>query len=151
MTCCSFTRLQITKIYKIKIGFIYFFLQADGCLDNDVIVVGATNRPELLDAALMRPGRFDKIIFVPPPGEKSRLEILKVATASTPLNSDVNLEEIASETEGFSGADLDNLVKEAALEAMTKAGLDNVETVAKTDFKFILKKFNAELTNKNAK
>jgi len=125
--------------------------EADGCLDNDVIVVGATNRPELLDAALMRPGRFDKIIFVPPPGEKSRLEILKVATASTPLNSDVNLEEIASETEGFSGADLDNLVKEAALEAMTKAGLDNVETVAKTDFEFILTKFNAEFINKNAK
>ena len=56
-----------------------------------------------------------------------------------------------SETEGFSGADLDNLVKEAALEAMTKAGLDNVETVAKTDFEFILKKFNAEFINKNAK
>ena len=54
-------------------------------------------------------------------------------------------------TEGFPGADLDNLVKEAALEAMTKAGLDNVETVAKTDFEFILRKLNAEFKNKNAK
>ena len=56
-----------------------------------------------------------------------------------------------SETEGFSGVDLDNLVKEVALEAMTKAGLDTVETVAKTDFEFILKKFNAEFINKNVK
>jgi hypothetical protein len=55
-----------------------------------------------------------------------------------------------SETEGFPEADLDNLVEEAALEAMTKAGLDNVETVAKTDFKFSLRKFNAEFINKNA-
>ena len=54
-------------------------------------------------------------------------------------------------TEGFPGADLDNLVIEAAMEAMTKAGLDNVETVAKTDFKFILRKFNAEFINKNTK
>ena len=69
------------------------------------------------------------------------IEILKVATASTPLTSDVNLEEIASKTTGFSGADLDNICKEATLEAMTKAGLDKVESVDKADFDLIMKKF----------
>ena len=69
----------------------------------------------------------------------------------TKLQILIKLTFIFSETEGFPGVDLDTLVKEAALEAMTKAGLDNVETVAKTDFKFILRKFNAEFINKNAK
>ena len=124
--------------------------EADGCLDNDVIVVGATNRPELLDAALMRPGRFDKIIFIPYPDEKSRLEILKVSTSLTPLNSNVDLEDIASKTNGYSGADLDNLCKNAALEAMTKAGLDDVESVSKIDFEVILKKLHDEYKNKSA-
>ena len=121
--------------------FISDLFQADGCLDNDIIVVAATNRPEMLDAALMRPGRFDKKIEIPFPDEPSRIEILKVATASTPLTSDVNLEEIASKTLGFSGADLDNLCKEATLQAMTKAGLDNVESVDKADFDLVMKKF----------
>lgn len=103
-------------------------------MDNDIIVVGATNRPELLDAALTRPGRFDKIIHVPPPDEASRLEILKVATASMPLAQDVNLHNIAKLTGGFSGAEIENLCQEAALKAMTKSGLDRVENVCQSDF-----------------
>lgn len=110
----------------------------DSGLDNDVIVVGATNRAELLDAALMRPGRFDKIIYVPLPDETSRLEILRVATKHTPLSADVDLSDIASRTEGFSGADLDNACKEAALHAMTIHGLDQVQHVTQADFKHVL-------------
>lgn len=117
---------------------ICILFQDSGSLDNDVIVVGATNRPELLDAALMRPGRFDKIIYVPLPDETSRLEILRVATAAMPLSLDVDLNDIASRTEGFSGADLDNACKEAALHAMTMQGLDQVQHVSQADFKHVL-------------
>ncbi len=85
---------------------------------KDVVVVAATNRPDMLDPALLRPGRFDKLIFVPPPDEKGRLEILKVHTRFMPLAKDVSLEEIAKRTEGYSGADLEALCREAALFAL---------------------------------
>ncbi|BFI73600.1 VCP-like ATPase [Nanoarchaeota archaeon] len=87
---------------------------------GDVIVIAATNRPDILDPALLRPGRFDRIIYIPPPDYESRLEILKIKTKNVPLAPDVNLEEIAKITEGYSGADLELLVKEAALNALDK-------------------------------
>jgi len=89
---------------------------------RNVIVIGATNRPDILDPALLRPGRFDRIIYVPPPDEKARLEILKVHTRKMPLAEDVNLEEIAKMTEGYSGADLAALCREAAMTALREAG-----------------------------
>ena len=110
-----------------------------------MIVVGATNRPELLDAALMRPGRFDKIIYVPPPDEISRVEILKSATGKTPLQSDVNLAQISKSTEGFSGADLDALCKEATLNAMNEMGLDQVQNVGQKHFDLVLRDFRPSL------
>ena len=82
---------------------------------NNVVVIGATNRPDLIDPALLRPGRFDKIIYVPPPNYKSRLEILKVHTRRMPLAEDVDLEYIARSTENYTGADLAAMVREAAL------------------------------------
>jgi len=85
---------------------------------GDVVVIAATNRPDILDPALLRPGRFDRIIYVPPPDEKARLEILKIHTKNVPLAEDVNLEELARKTEGYSGADLAALVKEAAMLAL---------------------------------
>ena len=85
---------------------------------KDVVVIAATNRPDILDPALLRPGRFDKVIFVPPPDEKARLEILKIHTRNMPLAKDVKLEEIARKTEGYSGADLEALCREAALNAL---------------------------------
>ena len=87
---------------------------------GDVVVIAATNRPDILDPALLRPGRFDRIIYIPPPDYESRLEILKIKTRNVPLAPDVNLEEIAKITEGYSGADLELLVKEAALNALDK-------------------------------
>ncbi|MDJ0269861.1 MAG: CDC48 family AAA ATPase [Aigarchaeota archaeon] len=99
---------------------------------SDIIVIGATNRPDMLDPAVLRPGRFDRLIFVPPPDEKSRLSILKIYTRRMPLTDDVNLEEIASRTEGYSGADLESLCREAALSALRR-DID-AEYVSKADF-----------------
>jgi len=82
---------------------------------ESVIVLAATNRPDVLDPALLRPGRFDRHVTVDLPTKKGRLEILKVHTRNVPLSSDVDLEKIARSTVGMSGADLANLVNEAAL------------------------------------
>ncbi|MCX7793298.1 MAG: ATP-dependent zinc metalloprotease FtsH [Thermodesulfovibrionales bacterium] len=97
-------------------------VEMDGFEPNEgVIIIAATNRPDVLDPALLRPGRFDRQIVVPQPDVKGRLEILKVHTRNIPLAPDVNLEIIARGTPGFSGADLANLVNEAALLAARKS------------------------------
>uniref|UniRef100_A0A7C4AIV1 ATP-dependent zinc metalloprotease FtsH n=1 Tax=Thermodesulfovibrio aggregans TaxID=86166 RepID=A0A7C4AIV1_9BACT len=106
-------------------------VEMDGFESNEgIIVLAATNRPDVLDPALLRPGRFDRQIVVPLPDVKGRLEILKVHTKNVPLGSDVDLEKIARGTPGFSGADLANLVNEAALIAARR----NSETVHMNDF-----------------
>ena len=95
-----------------------------------VILIAATNRPDVLDPALLRPGRFDRQVVVNRPDVRGRAEILKVHTKKVPISSDVDLEQIARGTPGFSGADLENLVNEAALWA---ARLDK-KSVALIDF-----------------
>ncbi len=95
-----------------------------------VILVAATNRPDVLDPALLRPGRFDRRVVVPKPDIKGRLEILTVHSRKTPLSLDVNLEVIARGTPGFAGADLENLVNEAAL----LAARDNKKYLEMRDF-----------------
>ena len=75
------------------------------------MVIGATNRPEIIDRALLRPGRFDRIILVPPPDKPARIEILKVHTREMPLGDNVKLDDLADSTAGYSGADLANLVE----------------------------------------
>jgi len=87
-----------------------------------VVVIGATNRPDILDPALLRPGRFDRIVYIPPPDEKSRLEIFKVHTRKMPLADDVDLEYLAKVTEGYTGADIAAVCKEAAMNALREAG-----------------------------
>jgi cell division protease FtsH len=88
--------------------------------NNGIIVIAATNRPETLDPALLRPGRFDRNVLVDRPDKSGRVEILKVHVKTVKLAGDVQLENIASMTSGFSGADLANLVNEAALLAARK-------------------------------
>jgi len=83
--------------------------------DTNVIVIAATNRPDILDPALMRPGRFDRRVMLDKPDLKGREAILKVHTRGKPVSSEVSLEEIARSTPGFVGADLENLVNEAAI------------------------------------
>lgn len=91
-------------------------VEMDGFRKNEgVIVMSATNRPDILDKALLRPGRFDRTIYVGLPDVRERLEILKVHTKNKKLKSDVDLENIAKTTTGFSPADLENLCNEAAL------------------------------------
>jgi len=91
-------------------------VEMDGFESNDgVIIIAATNRPDVLDPAILRPGRFDRRITVPRPDVRGRAEILRVHTKRTPISPDVDLETIARGTPGFSGADLENLVNEAAL------------------------------------
>ncbi len=91
-------------------------VEMDGFESNQgVIILAATNRPDVLDPALLRPGRFDRQVVVPQPDVKGRLEILKVHTRNVPVDEKVSLEQIARGTPGFSGADLANLVNEAAL------------------------------------
>ena len=95
--------------------------EMDGIRNMDgVFVIAATNRPDILDPGLLRPGRFDKVIEIPMPDEKARLEILKIHTKKMPLDKDVDLKELAKLTEGFSGADLENLAREAAMMAIRK-------------------------------
>lgn len=90
--------------------------EMDGLEDlKDVLVVGATNRPDMLDAALLRPGRFDRILLVNAPEEEGRLQILNVHTKKMPLAKDVNLREFAKKTIGYTGADLEALAREAAM------------------------------------
>lgn len=101
-------------------------VEMDGFDSNEgIIVIAATNRPDILDTALLRPGRFDRRIVVPMPDVKGREEILRVHTRKVPLSEDVDLKIIARSTPGFSGADLANLINEAALLAARK-GQNNV-------------------------
>ncbi|MGE4497297.1 MAG: ATP-dependent zinc metalloprotease FtsH [Deferribacterales bacterium] len=91
-------------------------VEMDGFESNEgVILIAATNRPDVLDPALLRPGRFDRQVVVPRPDMQGRLQILKVHTSKIPLDSEVDLETIAKGTPGFAGAELANLVNEAAL------------------------------------
>jgi len=93
--------------------------EMDGIEDlSNVIVIGATNRPDILDPAMLRPGRFDRIVYIPVPEEEGRLQILKIHTKKMPLDKSVSLKKIAKETEGYTGADLESLAREAAMLAL---------------------------------
>ncbi|MGV3620847.1 MAG: ATP-dependent metallopeptidase FtsH/Yme1/Tma family protein, partial [Archangium sp.] len=106
-------------------------VEMDGFESNEgVIIIAATNRPDVLDPALQRPGRFDRRITVPRPDLKGRLGILKVHTRRVPLAEEVDLDVLARGTPGMTGADLENLVNEAAL----YAARGNRERVTKSDF-----------------
>jgi cell division protease FtsH len=108
-------------------------VEMDGFESNEgVILIAATNRPDVLDPALLRPGRFDRRITVPRPDLNGRLGILKVHTKKTPLDVSVDLSQIARGTPGFCGADIENLVNEAALYAARR----NQERLSIDDFEF---------------
>lgn len=113
---------------------------------KDVVVIAATNRPDILDPALLRSGRFDVIIEIGLPDEKARYEILKIHTKNMPLAKDVNLKAIAKETEGFTGADIENMCREAGMEAIRK-NIKAKEVTAK-DFKFAKAKIKPSATKK---
>ena len=96
--------------------------------EEKIIVLAATNRPEMLDKALLRPGRFDRQITIPVPDLKGRLEILKIHARDKKISDDVNLESIAEDTAGFTGAELENILNEAAIVA-TKNKHEDIENL----------------------
>lgn len=123
-------------------------LEFQEIFNRNVVIVAATNRPDVLDDALLRPGRLDKLIYIPPPDEKGRLSILKVCTKNMPVGPDVSLEKLAAETCFFSGADLGNLCKEAALLALQENGLE-ATTVKQEHFLKSLKTVKPSLSHKD--
>ncbi len=107
-----------------------------------VIVIGITSRPDLLDRSLLRPGRFDLLISVGPPDEKSRNEVLLKSTSTMPLSLDIDLNKISSMTKGYSGADLISLCRTAAINAIQKGS----SMVYSSDFEYALTVVNPSIT-----
>jgi len=87
---------------------------------EDIVVIAATNRPDMVDPAVLRPGRFDRLIYVPEPDEKSRLQIFKIYTKNMPIANDVDLKALSEVTKNYSGADIDALCREAAIYALRR-------------------------------
>lgn len=85
---------------------------------SNVIIIAATNRPDIIDAALLRPGRFDRLLYVPPPDKEARMQILKIHTSKKPLADDVNMDTLANQTEGYTGADIAALASAAVMLAL---------------------------------
>ncbi|HEX7048574.1 MAG TPA: CDC48 family AAA ATPase [Longimicrobiales bacterium] len=108
-----------------------------------VVVIGASNRPTLIDPALLRPGRFDELVYVPVPDRDGRLLILRIHTRDMPLTEDVDLESLADRTEGYTGADLEDLVRRAGLHAL-RASLE-ADKVTMRDFERALEEVRASV------
>ena len=112
---------------------------------QSIVVIGATNRPALVDPALLRPGRFDELVYVGTPDLGGREHILKIHTRDMPLAKDVDLSKIAKETDRFTGADLEDVVRRAGLVAIRRAG-EEVDHVTAADFAEALKDARATVT-----
>jgi len=122
--------------------------EMDGIEDNlNVIVIGATNRPDILDPAILRPGRFDRILLVGPGDKKSRHEIFKIHTKNMPLAKDVDLHELSEKTEGYVGSDIEALCREAAMIALRKD--INSEKVKREHFEEAMKKVKPSVTKQD--
>jgi transitional endoplasmic reticulum ATPase len=111
---------------------------------QDIVVVAATNRPDMVDSAVMRPGRFDRLIYVPEPDEKSRLQILKIYTKGMPICKDVDLNQLTIATKYYSGADIEALCREAAMHALRRD--INSNEVTMKDFLDALKEMGPSIT-----
>ncbi|MDI3497443.1 CDC48 family AAA ATPase [Archaeoglobus sp.] len=127
---------------------------------KDVVVIAATNRPDMIDPALLRPGRLERHIYIPPPDKKARVEIFKIHLRGKPLADDVNIEELAEKTEGYSGADIEAVCREAgmlAIRELIKPGMTREEAkeaakklkITKKHFEEALKKVRPSLTKED--
>jgi len=111
---------------------------------QDIVVVAATNRPDMVDSAVLRPGRFDRLIYVPEPDEKSRLQIFKLYTKGMPIANDVDLNPLTTATKYYSGADIESLCREAAMHALRRD--INSREVSMKDFQDALKEMGPSIT-----
>jgi transitional endoplasmic reticulum ATPase len=124
---------------------------------KDITIIGATNRPDMLDTALLRPGRFDRVLLVPGPSKQGRLQVLKIHTRKMPIGSkrktfsitekEKLLTDIAEKTDGYVGADLENLAREAAMIALRED--IGVKTITKEHFDEAMKKVKPSVTKKD--
>jgi transitional endoplasmic reticulum ATPase len=110
----------------------------------DIVVIAATNRPDMVDSAVLRPGRFDRLIYVPEPDEKSRLQILKLYTKGMPIAKDVDLNSLVTPTKYYSGADIESLCREAAMHALRRS--KTAGEVVMKDFTDALKEMGPSIT-----
>jgi transitional endoplasmic reticulum ATPase len=95
--------------------------EIDGLVSlQNVVVLAATNRPDIIDPAVLRPGRFDRRVYVPPPDEEARLKILRLMTDKMPMDENLNLETLSRRMDGYSGADIESVVREAGLNALRR-------------------------------
>jgi len=111
---------------------------------KNVVVIAATNRPDMLDPALMRAGRFDRFMEITPPDEAARLEIFKIATAKMPMDKDVSLKDLSKVTDGYTGADIDNLVREAGMTAIREGAKKTTMRHFELSFKSIVPSIKKE-------
>ena len=109
-----------------------------------IVTIASTNRPDIVDPAFLRPGRFDRLIFVKDPDYEARLKILEVHTKDMPLAEEVSLKNIAQNTVGYSGADLENVCREAGMQAIREK-MENLEKIEKKHFDFSLSKIKSTL------
>ena len=120
--------------------------EMDGIVNlEDVVVVAATNRPDLVDPAVLRPGRFDRLIYVSEPDDKAKFEIFKIHTKDMPLAKDVDLRELARVAKGYSGADIKSVCREAGMIALRR-DLNTKETAFK-DFQEAMRKIKPSITS----
>jgi transitional endoplasmic reticulum ATPase len=111
---------------------------------EDIVVIAATNRPDLVDPAVLRPGRFDRLIYVPEPDEKSRLQIFKIYTKNMPLAKDVGLSQLVAMAKNYSGADIEALCREAGMHALRRDV--NAKEVTMIDFQEAIKSIGPSVT-----
>ena len=117
---------------------------------HNVIIIAATNRPDLIDTALMRPGRFDKVLLVPAPDYDARLEIFKIHTNEMPVDKDVNLKRLTKKTDGYAGADIEGICREAAMSTIRESLRKNIELedekITSKHFKMAIDKIRPSLS-----
>ena len=111
---------------------------------QDIVVIAATNRPDMVDNAVIRPGRLDRLIYVPEPDEKSRLQIFQIYTKNMPTSSDVDLNQLATQTKYYSGADIESLCREAAMHSLRRD--INSQNVTMKDFQDAMKEMGPSIT-----
>jgi transitional endoplasmic reticulum ATPase len=111
---------------------------------QDIVVIAATNRPDMVDQAVLRPGRFDRLIYVPEPDDKSRLQIFKLYTKGMPITKDVDLGQLAMMTKYYSGADIESLCREAAMHALRRDV--NTREITMKDFQDAQKEMGPSIT-----
>ena len=111
---------------------------------QDIVVIAATNRPDMVDSAVIRPGRFDRLIYVPEPDDKSRLQIFKIYTKGMPIAQDVDVNQLAMMTKYYSGADIESLCREAAMHSLRRDV--NAREVTMKDFQDAMKEMGPSIT-----